>query len=79
MGCFWPNWNRRGLTMADGNFNSDCSEVRGLLAEFRKDWAWRLEGCSDPACLSCQRRKDFITRIDKALAETAKQEEALNG
>ena len=45
------------------------SVVRFLLAEFRRDWARKLEGCSDPDCLSCQRKKDFIARVDAALGE----------
>lgn len=55
--------------MASATVVPHDSVVRFLLVEFRKDWAQKLEGCSDPDCLSCQRRKDFIARVDAALGE----------
>ena len=48
---------------------SDGSMARSLLAEFRRDWAWRLEGCSAPECWSCQRKREFLARVDAVLGE----------
>lgn len=45
-----------------------------LLTEFRLDWARRINGCPNPECSLCRKKKDFIARVQAFL-----DSEAFNG